>query len=120
MKRNDLPDGYDGWQAHDSTPQEASEGVMKCGPAPVKAIKEGSVYLPYDARFIFAEVNGDRVHWLVKKDGRMEVLSKETNTVGLNISTKKVGSNWRNDVTLDYKFAEGCVNLHCSCSTFNR
>ncbi len=38
---------------------------MRCGPAPVKAIKNGDVYLPYDAPFIFAEVNGDRVHWLV-------------------------------------------------------
>ena len=24
--RRDLPEGYDGWQAHDATPQEASEG----------------------------------------------------------------------------------------------
>ena len=64
-RRPDLPEGYDGWQAHDATPQEASEGVMKCGPAPVKAIKAGLVYLPYDAKFIFAEVNGDKVHWTV-------------------------------------------------------
>ena len=117
MKRSDLPDGYDGWQAHDATPQEASEGVMKCGPAPVKAIKEGSVDLPYDARFIFAEVNGDRVHWLVRRDGRMEVLSKETNTVGLSISTKKVGSNWRDDVTSEYKHAEGLPSNSCPCSS---
>ena len=40
-------------------------GVMRCGPAPVKAVKNGAVYLPYDATFIFAEVNGDKVHWLV-------------------------------------------------------
>ena len=67
-------------------------------------------------------MNGDRVHWLVKKDGRMEVLSKETNTVGLNISTKKVGSNWRNDVTLDYKFAEGLfeILMHWNSSFFNQ
>ena len=37
----------------------------------------------------------------------MEVLGKETNTVGLNISTKKVGSNFRDDVTDDYKYQEG-------------
>ncbi len=40
-------------------------GVMRCGPCPVQAVKEGRVYFPYDAPFIFAEVNGDRVHWLV-------------------------------------------------------
>lgn len=26
FRRPDLPDGYDGWQAHDATPQEISEG----------------------------------------------------------------------------------------------
>jgi len=40
----------------DGTPQEASEGVMQCGPASVRAIKEGEVYLPYDSKFIIAEV----------------------------------------------------------------
>lgn len=65
FRRTDLPEGNDGWQVHDATPQEASDGVMKCGPAPVRTIKDGNVYLPYDAKFIFAEVNGDKVHWLV-------------------------------------------------------
>ena len=27
FKRTDLPDGHDGWQAHDATPQETSEGI---------------------------------------------------------------------------------------------
>ena len=26
FKRPDLPDGHDGWQAHDATPQETSYG----------------------------------------------------------------------------------------------
>ena len=38
---------------------------MRCGPAPLRAIKEGHVYLNYDIPFIFSEVNGDRVHWKV-------------------------------------------------------
>lgn len=29
FRRLDLPDGYDGWQAHDATPQELSEGEKK-------------------------------------------------------------------------------------------
>ena len=29
FRRPDLPDGYDGWQAHDATPQELSEGTNK-------------------------------------------------------------------------------------------
>lgn len=31
-------------------------GVYCCGPAPVKAIKEGELTKSYDAPFIFAEV----------------------------------------------------------------
>jgi len=27
FKRPDLPAGHDGWQAHDATPQETSEGM---------------------------------------------------------------------------------------------
>lgn len=30
FRRLDLPEGYDGWQAHDATPQEASEGGSDC------------------------------------------------------------------------------------------
>lgn len=40
-------------------------GVMRCGPASLRAIKEGHVYLNYDTKFIYSEVNGDRVKWKV-------------------------------------------------------
>ena len=43
MKRKDLPDGYDGWQAVDATPQEVSLGLYQTGPAPLTAIKNGSL-----------------------------------------------------------------------------
>ena len=33
------------------------------------AIREGSVHLGYDTRFIFAEVNGDIVKWIQEPDG---------------------------------------------------
>ena len=39
------------------------------GPMSLKAIREGAVTLPYDGPFVFAEVNGDRITWQVKKDG---------------------------------------------------
>ena len=29
FKRPDLPDGHDGWQAHDATPQETSHGKKR-------------------------------------------------------------------------------------------
>ncbi|RUS87044.1 hypothetical protein EGW08_005197, partial [Elysia chlorotica] len=107
FRRLDLPNGYDGWQAHDATPQETSEGVMRCGPAPLKAIKEGHVYLNYDTAFIFSEVNGDKVTWRVSEDGDMEVIDVDAYAVGKIISTKAVGSIMRHDLTEDYKYPDG-------------
>ncbi|KAK3085429.1 hypothetical protein FSP39_003189, partial [Pinctada imbricata] len=107
FKRLDLPAGYDGWQAFDATPQEASEGVMQCGPAPLRAIKDGHVYLNYDVGFIFAEVNGDRVTWQHDGNGDMHVLEIQEYSVGRDISTKAVGTNEREDITWQYKYPEG-------------
>ena len=107
FKRHDLPPGYDGWQAVDATPQEASESIMRCGPCPVKAIKQGDVYLPYDCGFLFAEVNGDRIWWKVEKDGSMTVEYIDRNCIGKSISTKAVGSDDREDLTTSYKHEDG-------------
>lgn len=38
------------------------------GPAPVKAIKNGEIYLGYDTGFVFAEVNADYVKWVALRD----------------------------------------------------
>jgi len=108
MTRPDLPEGYGGWQAIDSTPQEASEGVMRCGPASIRAIKEGHVFLPYDTPFIYGEVNGDVCNWKVNTyDLSYEVSNINSNTVGRYLSTKKVDSAFqREDVTDLYKYPE--------------
>ncbi|NWW69815.1 TGM4 glutamyltransferase, partial [Climacteris rufus] len=110
MKRTDLPNGFDGWQAIDSTPQEQSQGRFQCGPCPVKAVREGDVYLPYDGKFVYAEVNADQVYWLVKKVNGKDKYIKvgtETRDIGKNISTKAVGQNRREDITREYKYPEG-------------
>lgn len=109
MQRPDLPSGNDGWQAFDATPQETSQGRMQCGPAPVAAIKRGDVYLDYDTKFIFAEVNADRIMWLVGPNNEMTAVKEktETSSIGNQISTKMVGKNLLNDITSDYKFKEG-------------
>ncbi|PKU33182.1 protein-glutamine hypothetical protein [Limosa lapponica baueri] len=110
MKRTDLPSGFDGWQAIDSTPQEQSQGTFQCGPCPLKAIRDGDVYLPYDSKFVYAEVNADKVYWVVKKvNGRDKYykISTETQGIGMNISTKAVGRDAREDITAEYKFREG-------------
>uniref|UniRef100_A0A8C3L0U4 Protein-glutamine gamma-glutamyltransferase 2 n=1 Tax=Chrysolophus pictus TaxID=9089 RepID=A0A8C3L0U4_CHRPC len=106
MTRPDLAPGYDGWQALDPTPQEKSEGVYCCGPAPVKAIKEGDLQVQYDIPFVFAEVNADVVYWIIQSDGEQKK-STHSSVVGKNISTKSVGKDSREDITHTYKYPEG-------------
>ncbi|KAG5273605.1 hypothetical protein AALO_G00153350 [Alosa alosa] len=107
MAREDLPDGNDGWQALDPTPQERSDGVYCCGPCPVRAIREGEVGVKYDAPFIFAEVNADLAFWVVHPDGERTQASVNKRTVGRNISTKSVYGDYREDITAHYKYPEG-------------
>ncbi|XP_052824061.1 hemocyte protein-glutamine gamma-glutamyltransferase [Octopus bimaculoides] len=106
MARPDLKDGYGGWQACDATPQETSDGIYCCGPCPVKAIKIGDTTALYDAPFIFAEVNADKVSWIKTADGNYKSYI-QNGEIGKKISTKSVLKNERNDVTCEYKCAEG-------------
>ncbi|XP_060692284.1 protein-glutamine gamma-glutamyltransferase 2-like [Hemiscyllium ocellatum] len=120
MLRNDLQPGYDGWQAVDATPQEKSEGIYCCGPASVKAIREGVVDMNYDAPFVFAEVNANCVNWLVFENGEKMKLDSRRSRVGHNISTKKCGSNEREDVTSHYKYPDGSMEEACIFKKANR
>eukprot|EP00079_Xenopus_tropicalis_P039515 XP_017953286.1 PREDICTED: protein-glutamine gamma-glutamyltransferase 5 [Xenopus tropicalis] len=106
MARRDLPPGYGGWQVLDPTPQEASNGIFVCGPASVKAIREGDIHLNYDAPFVFAMVNADCVSWIVSTKGK-EKYHCDPHLVGTQISTKRAGSDEREDLTHQYKYEEG-------------
>eukprot|EP00800_Vazella_pourtalesii_P001697 TRINITY_DN1158_c1_g1_i2.p1 TRINITY_DN1158_c1_g1~~TRINITY_DN1158_c1_g1_i2.p1 ORF type:complete len:709 (+),score=135.07 TRINITY_DN1158_c1_g1_i2:33-2129(+) len=109
MQRPDLASGnYGGWQAVDATPQELSEGKYQCGPCPVFAIKSGKP-VKYDSMFIFGEVNADYVVRQRQADSSYKEVSRDTAHVGKFISTKKVGSNGRDDLTLEYKHSEGSI-----------
>ncbi|XP_023370027.1 protein-glutamine gamma-glutamyltransferase Z [Otolemur garnettii] len=107
MIRKDLPPGYNGWQVLDPTPQQTSSGLFCCGPASVKAIKEGEVHLPYDTPFVYAEVNADEVIWLFRGGQAQEILAHNTSSIGKAISIKMVGSDQRQDITSSYKYSEG-------------
>lgn len=114
MKRPDLQAeseehglDYNGWQILDATPQEESAGLYQLGPAPLTAIKHGYA-IPMDVDFVIGEVNADVVHyWQVEDSDEFQVRKKYSQHVGQKISTKAVGLDKREDVTLDYKFEEG-------------
>lgn len=108
MARSDLPDGFGGWQVVDATPQETSDGMYRCGPASVAAIKHGHICYPFDAPFVFAEVNSDLVYYRRSKiDGTLEAVKVNTSHVGRLVLTKSVLHDGRRDITNTYKFPEG-------------
>ncbi|KAM6185861.1 coagulation factor XIII A chain [Rhynchocyon petersi] len=107
MTRPDLPVGFGGWQAVDSTPQENSDGMYRCGPASVQAIKHGHVCFQFDAPFVFAEVNSDLVYITAKKDGTHVVEGVDSTHTGKLIVTKQIGGDGIQDITETYKFQEG-------------
>lgn len=82
-------------------------GVFTCGPCPVRAIRNGDLYLGYDTKFLFAEVNGDRVFWTVDSEGNMTPVFKDIDVVGKFMSTKAVNTISRDDVTSKYKHETG-------------
>uniref|UniRef100_A0A8D3A519 protein-glutamine gamma-glutamyltransferase n=1 Tax=Scophthalmus maximus TaxID=52904 RepID=A0A8D3A519_SCOMX len=107
MSRPDLPPGFGGWQVVDATPQETSDGMYRCGPASVKAIKHGQICFPFDAAFVFAEVNSDVVFYSRSRDGTMEPVKVNRTHVGRMVLTKTPGEMTRRDITDQYKFSEG-------------
>lgn len=111
MKRKDLHEKFgdkcDGWQAIDATPQETSDKLYQLGPASVEAIKRGYTN-NYDTDFVIGEVNADVVFYWKKSDGSgFVVRDRRRNHVGKRISTKAVGKDAREDITLEYKYKEG-------------
>ncbi|XP_068280977.1 protein-glutamine gamma-glutamyltransferase K [Nyctibius grandis] len=117
MKRPDLPDGYDGWQVVDATPQETSSGLFCCGPCSVTAVKNGEVFLKYDTPFVFAEVNSDKVYWQRQPSGAFAVVHVEEGAIGHRISTLGAGSGARVDITHQYKHPEGSEEERRAVST---
>ncbi|XP_077970700.1 protein-glutamine gamma-glutamyltransferase E-like [Styela clava] len=116
--RPDLQGDYGGWQVVDATPQEESaildpsgdnsKGLMQCGPAPVKAVKEGDINIGSDTGFVFSEVNADKVYWFVDKWGnvtRPPIVM--TRAVGVYIGTKAVGKYQTENIISQYKYPEG-------------
>ncbi|XP_030609405.1 LOW QUALITY PROTEIN: coagulation factor XIII A chain-like [Archocentrus centrarchus] len=111
MSRPDLPAGFGGWQVVDATPQETSDGMYRCGPASVQAIKHGQICFPFDAAFVFAEINSDVVFYSRSKDGTMAPVKVNRTHVGRLVLTKSPGNVTRRDITDQYKFSEDVREL---------
>uniref|UniRef100_A0A3P9B9G7 Transglutaminase 5, like n=1 Tax=Maylandia zebra TaxID=106582 RepID=A0A3P9B9G7_9CICH len=124
MTRRDLESGMDGWQVLDPTPQQRSGGVYRCGPAPVKAIKNKRVDLFYDVPFVYASVNAD-IHTIILGQGQVLGFSKDTERVGSLICTKAVGFPRLQKITGDYKYIKSMTiklefcSLICPTSTLS-
>nr|XP_055038539.1 coagulation factor XIII A chain-like [Misgurnus anguillicaudatus] len=109
MKRLDLPSQYSGWQVIDSTPQETSDGLYRCGPTSVNAIREGEISYQFDARFVFAELNSDMIYYQSDKYGKRKVIHVDPTYVGKLVLTKKLNSSEYEDITSNYKYPEGTL-----------
>ncbi|XP_041978983.1 annulin-like [Aricia agestis] len=105
MTRPDLGTEYSGWQIVDATPQEMSSGKFQCGPASLAAIYNGDMDLPYDNKFVFAEINADWIQ--IGPDKKVQLVN--TTSIGQKISTKAIGSYEREDLTNCYKSPEGSI-----------
>ncbi|XP_060776838.1 coagulation factor XIII A chain-like [Neoarius graeffei] len=104
LRRDDIPNRYSGWQVVDATPQEISDGYFRCGPAAVAAIKEKALSYPFDAKFVFSEVNSDVVFSQIDKYGNMKTIYVNTTYVGKLIVTKMIGSDDYANMTDTYKY----------------
>ncbi|KAG9473949.1 protein 4.2-like isoform X2 [Eleutherodactylus coqui] len=108
MKRRDLIQEYSGWQVLDATAQLKYSGALYCsGPVPVRAIKEGHVELNYDGKTIFSKVHTDTTVLVRDSKGHFRKAYSKIRYVGDGISTKSVGSDVQDDITLHYKYPKG-------------
>ena len=117
MTRPDLRGNYGGWQALDATPQEVSSqsGTMVTGPAPVRAVKDG-LDVPYDTKFVTAEVNADVLYHVQQEDLSFVVAKSDMTRVGTLVATKAVGEFTMDDITHEYKYPEGSLEERVSAT----
>ncbi|KAB0375151.1 hypothetical protein FD755_013643 [Muntiacus reevesi] len=112
MARPALPEGYDGWQVLYPSALKGGEVLEACDLVPVKAVKEGIVWLTPAVSDIFASINASCVVWKCREDGTLELTDCNTKYFGNNISTKNVDYDRREDITQNYKYPEGKESAH--------
>ncbi|XP_029469034.1 protein-glutamine gamma-glutamyltransferase E-like isoform X2 [Rhinatrema bivittatum] len=116
-RRTDLSSDkkYDGWQVLDPSRQKKIKvpGEQPCGPASVRAIKEGDVDKFYDTAFVYAEIGSDYIEYIYWSPTKIKKSKQDSGHIGKFISTKAVDKddvedkNNREDVTESYKYPDG-------------
>ncbi|VVC92194.1 hemocyte protein-glutamine gamma-glutamyltransferase-like [Leptidea sinapis] len=115
MQRLDLPQGFGGWQIIDSTPQEETDAIYRCGPASLEAVRRGEIGFQYDTAFVFSELHAEISHFQEVDSsawGFIKMTSNQ-NQVGRKVVTKNPtldddeGDTDLLDITQDYKPADG-------------
>ncbi|XP_018576115.1 hemocyte protein-glutamine gamma-glutamyltransferase-like [Anoplophora glabripennis] len=108
LARPKIPKRFSGWQIIDATPLRRSDGIMRCGPASVEAVKQGFTDYQYDTDFVFQILNADISRIVVDEDSELGEyqLPKNGYQSGKKVVTKAVGSDDIWDVTPIYKALE--------------
>jgi len=100
--------GANGWQAVDSTPQEASDGLMQMGPAPLFSVRKFDDSAPWDTPFVISEVAAKIHNYVQRCDDSGNNCNLDDMGIdpdqhaGTLIVTNPFGNN-TNDITSDYK-----------------
>lgn len=55
------------------------------GPAPLRAIKEGDIDLPYDTAYVLAQVNADKLYKQQNTNGDWEVIGFDQKSIGRGV-----------------------------------
>ncbi|CAF1023033.1 unnamed protein product [Didymodactylos carnosus] len=116
MKRSDSKN-KSCWQVVDSTPVRMCDGMRRCGPCPVDALKNADLSHRWDSPYLFSSINGTKIHWLVEPDGNMKAIDVEEGVIGEKILTKSLENEIPEDITNDYKSkdVEEQKNITKSC-----
>ncbi|XP_014245996.1 annulin-like [Cimex lectularius] len=77
----------------------------KAGPCYLNLLKNGEES-GYNTKLFYNIVNSDILNWVYDANKPLKLISKETSTIGVNLSTKKINSMAREDVTHLYKNLE--------------
>ncbi|KAL1426256.1 hypothetical protein MTO96_018313 [Rhipicephalus appendiculatus] len=107
MRRPDLPNGYDGWQVLDGTPQGLSlqSQMFEVGPFPVRGVLEDRIDMPFDGNVARAAVKAAFRYFIADpyNPSGWRLVKVLENECGKLIVTEALGTGMIEDITYNYK-----------------